>query len=273
LWALINPNLPTEKENGSAPFCQKTVPLRLHHFCFNKYGCQAIFHSFVRYTFKYKHTPVMKKMFSVMLLAVSLLTACNNPKSDEPQKKGSSGKTLELMIVADKDVYRGETKELIDSLFARPQIGLPVPEKMFDIVNIPVSSYKNTEMFRNHRNIIYCDVNPNNPDKVYMHIDEYAAPQVVFDFAVKDQASLRDMLRKYEHHILDQIYRAEHRRVIKAFKGMENFKVNEAIRQQFGFGLMFSNEFAIAKQRDDFAWVRKEAKDFGIGVLIDVFAY
>ena len=109
----------------------------------------------------------MKKMFSVMLLVVSLLAACNNPKSDEPQKKGSSGKTLELMIVADKDVYRGETKELIDSLFARPQIGLPVPEKMFDIVNIPVSSYKNTEMFRNHRNIIYCDVNPNNPDKVY----------------------------------------------------------------------------------------------------------
>ena len=215
----------------------------------------------------------MKKMFSVMLLAVSLLAACNNPKSDEPQKKGSSGKTLELMIVADKDVYRGETKELIDSLFARPQIGLPVPEKIFDTVNIPASSYKNTEMFRNHRNIIYCDVNPNNPDKVYMHIDEYAAPQVVFDFAVKDQASLRDMLRKYEHHILDQIYRAEHRRVIKAFKGMENFKVNEAIRQQFGFGLMFSNEFAIAKQRDDFAWVRKEAKDFGIGVLIDVFAY
>ena len=107
----------------------------------------------------------MKKMFSVMLLVVSLLAACNNPKSDEPQKKGSSGKTLELMIVADKDVYRGETKELIDSLFARPQIGLPVPEKMFDIVNIPVSSYKNTEMFRNHRNIIYCDVNPTTPTR------------------------------------------------------------------------------------------------------------
>ena len=60
-------------------------------------------------------------------------------------------------------------------------------------------------MFQNHRNIIFCDVNPSNPDKVYMHIDEYAAPQVIFDFAVKDQASLHDMLRKYEHHMLDQI--------------------------------------------------------------------
>jgi hypothetical protein len=215
----------------------------------------------------------MKKMLPLMLLVALTLTACNPKSSEPPQKKGSSGKTLELMIVADKDVYRGETKALIDSLFGRPQIGLPVPEKMFDIVNIPVSSYKNTEMFQNHRNIIFCDVNPGNPDKVYMHIDEYAAPQVVFDFAVKDQASLRDMLRKYEHHILDQVYNAEHRRVIKAFKGMENFKINEAIRKQFGFGLMFSNEFAIAKQLDGFAWIRKEAKDFGIGVLVDVFPY
>ena len=73
--------------------------------------------------------------------------------------------------------------------------------------------------------------------------------------------------------MLDQIYNAEHRRVIKAFKGMENFTINEAIRKQFGFSLMFSNEFAIAKQLDDFAWIRKEAKDFGIGVLIDVFPY
>ena len=215
----------------------------------------------------------MKKLLSIMLVASALLVSCNNANTDGPQKKGSSGKTLELMIVADKDVYRGETKNLIDSLFGRPQIGLPVPEKMFDIINIPISSYKNTEMFQNHRNIIFCDVNPSNPDKVYMHIDEYAAPQVVYDFAVKDQASLRDMLRKYEHHILDQIYNAEHRRVIKAFKGMEGFKVNEAIRKQFGFGLTFSNEFAIAKQCDDFAWVRKEAKDFGIGILIDVFPY
>ncbi|MBR3724956.1 MAG: DUF4837 family protein [Bacteroidales bacterium] len=215
----------------------------------------------------------MKKLSLFVLTAIMALTACHNNPSDEPQKKGSSGKTLEMMIVADKNVYTGETKQLIDSLFGRPQVGLPVPESMFDIVNIPVSSYKSTEMFRNHRNILYFDVNPNNPDKVYKHIDEYAAPQVVFDFAAKDQASLREMLRKYEPFILDEVYKAEHRRVIKAFKGMENFKVNEAIRKQFGFGLMFSNEFAIAKQKEDFAWVRKEAKDFGMGVLIDVFSY
>lgn len=217
----------------------------------------------------------MKRIVLLVSMAALLLTACQNnaDATDGPQKKGSSGKTLELMIVADKDVYQGETKAFIDSLFGRPQEGLPVPEKLFDIVNIPVSSYMNTEMFRNHRNILIFDVQPGNPDKVYMHIDEYAAPQVIYDFAVKDRATLHAMLLKYEQSILNHIYTAEHQRVYKAFKGMENHKLNSFIRQKFGFGLMFSNEFALAKEADDFAWVRKEAKDFGIGVLIDVFPY
>lgn len=214
----------------------------------------------------------MKKILILTCIA-ALICSCSQNPTDDNQKKGSSGKTLELLVVADKDIYCGETKELIDSLFGRPQEGLYQPESMFDIVNIPVSSYQNTEMFRNHRNILVFDLNKENPDKVYMHIDEYAAPQVVFDFAVKDRAALHKYLRKYEHQIIDELYKAEHRRIIKAFKGMYNYKLCKTIQDKFGFELTFSNEFALAKEADDFAWVRKEAKDFGIGVLIDVFAY
>ena len=214
----------------------------------------------------------MKKYLLFALLALTVC-ACKNNASDEPAKKGSSGKTLELMVVADKNVYCGETKELIDSIFARPQVALPQNESMFDIVNIPMSSYQTTEMFQVHRNILIIDINPQNPNKVYMHIDEKAAPQVIFDFAVKDIASLREQLLKFEDRILKEFYAAEHRRVIKAFKGMSHYDLNKEIRDQFGFGLKFSNEFSMALKDKNFAWVRKEAKDFGIGVLVDVFPY
>ena len=213
------------------------------------------------------------KRIVFLLLAVGLLTACINTNSDEPKKRGSSGKTLELLVVADPEVYRGDTKELVDSLFGRLQDCLPQPESMFTIVNIPVSSYKNTEMFRTHRNVVLLDVNEENPGKVYMHIDDYAAPQVVFDFAMKDRESLHDNLRKYEQVMLRELYAAEHRRMFKIFKGMQAYELNQKITDKFGFSLMFPDEYHIAKMDDDFAWVRKEAKDFGIGVLIDVFPY
>ena len=202
-----------------------------------------------------------------------MLAACANPSSDEPQKRGSSGKTLELLVVADPDVYCGDTKELVDSLFGRPQECLPSPESMFSVVNIPVSSYKNTEMFRTHRNVLLLDVNEENPDKVYMHIDDYAAPQVVFDFAMKNRDALQENLRTYEQVMLRELYKAEHRRMFKIFKGMQDYEINQQIKDKFGFSLMFPNEYHIAKMAEDFAWVRKEAKDFGIGVLIDVFPY
>lgn len=213
------------------------------------------------------------KRIAFLLMAVSMLAACINPSSDEPKKRGSSGKTLELLVAADPDVYRGDTKELIDSLFGRPQECLPTPESMFSVVNVPMSSYKNTEMFRTHRNVIVLDVNPENPDKVYMHVDEYAAPQVVFDFAMKDRESLLKNLRKYEQVMLRELYAAEHRRMFKIFKGMQAYEINKKIKDKFGFSLMFPDEYHVAKMDDDFAWVRKEAKDFGIGVLIDVFPY
>lgn len=220
----------------------------------------------------------MKKFFSeglpLLLMAVMLVCSCGNRQdSNTAQKKGSSGKTLELLVVANEDVYTGDTKVLIDSIFASPQLGLPVAESKFDIVNIPMSSYKNTEMFKVHRNVILLDVSPSNPDKVYMHIDEYAAPQVIVDFACKDARSLQENIRKYQDYMFRELYKAEHRRVQKAFRGMNGYDVNEAIKKKFGFSLLFSNEFSLAKEGVDFAWVRKEAKDFGIGVLIDVFPY
>lgn len=214
----------------------------------------------------------MRRFILIALMAL-FVSACTNSNNGEVQKKGSSGKTLEMLIVANQNIYTGDTKKLIDSLFNSQQECLLTPESKFDLVNIPVSSYRNTEMFKNHRNILIMDVNPGNPDKVYMHIDEYAAPQVVFDFAVKDIASLQENLRKYEPVILREIYKAEHRRVIKAFKGMENYTLNEQVQKKFGFKLMFSNEFMMAKERDNFAWIRKETKDFGIGILVDVFPY
>lgn len=214
----------------------------------------------------------MKRVLFLAFMFVTLVS-CGGGKSDEPQKKGSSGKTLELLVVANDNVYIGDTKALVDSLFKRPQVGLPQPESLFDIVNIPISSYKNTDMFRVHRNILILDVNPDNPNKVYMHIDEYAAPQVVFDFAAKDPTSLQELIMKYEPRILEEVYKAEHRRIIKAFKGMEQYDLDRQLKEKFGFGLTFSDEFALAKEDIDFAWVRKETKDFGIGVLIDVFPY
>ena len=68
----------------------------------------------------------MKKLFPLLLvLAATFFGACHNEAFDPSQKKGSSGKTLELMVVADRQVYHGAAKELIASIFGRAEAGIP----------------------------------------------------------------------------------------------------------------------------------------------------
>lgn len=215
----------------------------------------------------------MKRLLTIMLAAGLLLSACHSRENEALVKKSSSGKTCEVLLAADKKVYYGETQALIDSIFREPQQGLPQDEPRFDLVNVPVSSLHNTQMFQMHRNIVLCDVAEGNPDKVYIGRDKWAAPQVMVDIAASSDASLRDLLRRYQPAIMEAIYDAEHQRIINAFYNVRNVELMQRVKDKFGFDMTFSEDFRWASEDADFAWIRKETKDFGLGVLIHTMPY
>ena len=213
------------------------------------------------------------KKFIIIIAAAVLFVACGGRQNEALKKKSSSGKTLEVLLVANKGQYYGVTRDLIDSIFRQPQDCLPQPEPRFDVVNIPVSSLHNAQMFRMHRNIILCELKADNPDKVYIERDKWASPQVVVGIEAKSEASLRDLLRKYEHRIVEAIYEAEHQRIINAFYNIRNVELMNRIKEKFGFELTVSEDFMWASEDDGFAWIRKETKDFSLGVLVNVTPY
>lgn len=202
-----------------------------------------------------------------------MLVGCNSPENKALTKRSSSGKTCEVLVAADKGSYAGATKELIDSIFRAPQNGLPQPEPRFDLVNVPVSSLHNTQMFKVHRNIVICDIKADNPDKFYVHHDQWAEPQTVVDIAASSEESLRDMLRRYADIMVEEIYRDEYRRMAKAFDKDRNYELVKRVQGKYGFELSLPKEFAWAKEDGDFLWLRKETKDFGLGILVNVMPY
>lgn len=214
----------------------------------------------------------MKKLFFV-LSAVLLLASCNTKQNKALMEKSSSGKTLEVLVAADQGNYDGATRQLIDSIFRQPQLGLPQAESRFDVTAISVAKLNNTSMFQKYRNIVICEVAANGKDKVYIDRDKWAAPQTVVHISAKNEASLRDLLRRYEPNMVKSIYEAEHRRMIKAFDAHKNHELMQRVKDHFGFGMTFSEEFSWGKGSDGFAWIRKETKDFSLGVLIYVSPY
>lgn len=215
----------------------------------------------------------MKRITLTLLLGALLLAACNSGENKALVKKGSSGKTLEVLVVGDRGVYDGDVKELTDSLLRESILTLPQPEPRFSVVNIPQSSLENTQMFRMHRNIVVLDVKPDNPDKAYIHRDQWAEPQVVVELAARDTESLLAMIRRHSAAIKEAIYDAEHRRVQRAYWGMRGTELMKQLREKFAFDLTLSEDFSWAREDDDFVWIRKETKDFSLGLLVHTYPY
>ena len=213
------------------------------------------------------------KRIALFFAAALLMVACNNRQNDAILKKSSSGKTLEVLVAADKGRLSKTTRDVIDSVLRQPQGCLPQPEARFDVVSVPVSSLRNTHMFQMHRNIIILEVKDGNPDKVYIDRDKWVEPQVVVDIAASSEESLRDLLCKYEPNIVQAIYDAEHKRMQKAFYNVRNVDLMNRVKEKFGFELTFSEDFMWASEDDGFAWIRKETKDISLGVLINTSPY
>ena len=215
------------------------------------------------------------KYFLMLGFIFAVFSCCtsSSKKGNQGGKRSSSGKTLEVIIAADDDVYRGEVKEAVEALFLKEQEMLNQPEALFDIVRLPTTSVYNTDMFRVHRNIVIIDKNAENENKVYLSKDKWAHPQVVVEFSVTNNQSFITLLNQHFEQIKDFFYEAEHARMLRAYKGMENIKITEQLKANFGFSLTMPQEYRLSILKDNFAWIRKEAKDFSIGVLIYTFPY
>ena len=214
--------------------------------------------------------PKIRSFFVAFFVAVTVCTmmSCNGKVLSG--KPGSSGKTQELIVVASNAVYTHEMRSTVEEVFAAPQEVLNQPEPMFDVVRLSPSQFDGNTMFQAHRNVLMLEVSSENADKVYLEYDKWALPQVVVRIAATSAAKLDSLLRASQKRIVKEFYAQEYRRMAKVFADMPNVKVNDFVQKKYGLKMTFPNEFMVAKSEGSFSWIRKETKDFGLGVLIDI---
>jgi hypothetical protein len=59
----------------------------------------------------------------------------------------------------------------------------------------------------------------------------------------------------------------------KAFDKDCNYELVKRVQDKYGFTFSLPKEFSWAKEDGDFLWLRKETKDFGLGILVNVMPY
>lgn len=199
-----------------------------------------------------------------------LLISC---EVDRSGLKPSTGRTNEMLVVTNSEaIWNGSVGTEIKEFFGRYQTGLPQPESTYDLAHVSEPNF--SQLFKTHHNLFIVDINTNFDEPILeTRQDLWARPQRVVKITVPDQQAFFDVFDEHKEAIMDLFDANERRRAAQAFGTIEDFGIKNQLKERFDIDITIPKSFFIAKQTDDFVWLRREAQQFSQGMLIYFYPY
>jgi hypothetical protein len=211
----------------------------------------------------------MRLSFLSVIVAVSLVS-CKVEHSSLPS---SGGKTLEVLVVCDKNDFETAVGDTLRAFLMQPHLALNQPEPLFSLANIPMSSFEKTDMFKRMRNIIVINFISDQTSEFIVKQDVFASNQIIFYFYVPNKETFFTLFQEKRDLMKNTFYSRERTRIIRAFKTTENVTVSERLLKTFGFRLIAPEGFRILTSKPDFISINKETKDYGQNLFVYTYPY
>ncbi len=216
----------------------------------------------------------MKRAFQISLLFIFslILSSCGDSKVTELR---SSGKTAEIIISLNhKTKWEGPVGDSIKAFFNTEYEVLPQAEPLFEMAFIPIDRLTENKMFRAHHNILIVDIDKNVTEtKFEAKKDFWAAPQRVIKITSPSDEDFIAYWQEKKESIYGILMDSEHERLNKTFHAFRDRDIQNDISKTFGFTLEISSGFYVATNRNDFMWIRKEAKHHSQGIIIYTYDF
>jgi len=219
----------------------------------------------------------MKKFIVACILAtlgLAVLTGCNSEQARQQQGvlPSVSGKTGELIVVMDTAKFRSETGLPIRQKLGRVFKGLPQPEPIFDLINIPGKAFN--KGFRTHRNVLRIEVASKYTEpRFVVRKGVYSKSQTLIEAQAPSDTALKKLFRQRGDVAAQRFIEAEWGRYQKAYRGMKNQGVIMHLREKFNVEMVIPKGFSLDKDTTNFSWIAKEDPEYTQGFLIYKYPY
>ncbi|MBP0902873.1 DUF4837 family protein [Mariniflexile gromovii] len=190
-------------------------------------------------------------IFSAVLLV--LFVSCGNKKSsDDKLLSDSSGNINNVSVVIDNELWDGSIGDAIRNILTAPIYGLPQDEPMFTISQIPPSVFSG--FVTKNRTILKIEVNKEARFEALNNV--YAQPQKVIVVSGKSREQIIETLNDNASKIV-KTFRSEEmaERTRQMAKSPHKFS---SIQKKLGLTIQFPSVYRIAKETDNFFWIRKD---------------
>lgn len=203
----------------------------------------------------------------LLVIPMLLFISCDEERQKDASKNKSTGATAEVLVVIEDELWKGQGGEAIREVLLQDIPVMPWGEQMFDIVQM--SPEKFAQMYQRHHSIIIAQLDGSlDSAKVETKDDYWAAPQRLIRLRAPNAASLAEAFRLRQDNIVGLLREADRARLTRLFTEFQNTGIKKRIMEQMGLRLVVPSGFYVAKLTPEFAWLRKETKDWSQGLII-----
>ena len=196
-----------------------------------------------------------------------VFVACQDTNSKKVYKPQSSGNINDLSVVIDNSLWDSSVGEVIRSTVGAPLYGLPQDEPQFSLRQIPSSVFSG--FVKNTRLVLKITKGVAPSTKFYTN--PYASPQKMVVVNGMTNEEIVDQINtnqaKIKKAFKAQEIQEKHRRSKKALFN------SESITNQLGINIQFPSVYRIAKQENDFFWIRRDIKTGTVNLLLYTLPY
>lgn len=189
-------------------------------------------------------------------------------------KPNSVGKTSELLVVMNEGLWEAQPGDTVKEFFQQKVPRLPQVEPMFTTPNVNLNAL-NKRMFKTHRNIFIVDIDESRFNNPYIETKEdlWAFPQRVIRINSPDLKGFYRLFNKRKEAFMRLFHENEIRRLQITFSQAASVDIRNKLMREYGISMVFPDGFFFAKQLKNFAWIRKETRKYGQGLLLRVEPY
>lgn len=203
----------------------------------------------------------MKFFINIILISLVLIS-CKENASKKVYKSQSSGNINSLLVVVDNDLWSTSVGESIRRYIGAEVYGLPQVEPQFDLRQVPRSVF--SDFVRMNRTVLKVQLSDEQGVKFYS--DPYAKPQKMVVVSGPSRQILAELIEQNASQIISVFKNEELKeRQRRTRKSLFN---TAAIEKGLGLKLEIPSVYRIAKNEDDFFWIRRDTKTGIINILL-----
>jgi len=196
-----------------------------------------------------------------MILGLAL-TSCNETTSKKVYKPQSSGNINSLLVVVDDDLWGASVGEAIRGHIGSEIYGLPQVESQFDLRQVPPSVF--SDFVRMNRIVLNVQLSKENGVKFYAN--PYATPQKMIVVSGTSHKVLAELIEQNASKIISVFKNEELKERQRRIK--KSLLNTAAVEKTLGITLNIPSVYRIAKNENDFFWIRRDTKTGIINLLL-----